>query len=79
MDLGVLKLFSGLSRGESPHERGRRLKNAVEITLRNAAGDLYFWRTDRGAEVDFVLQSASQLLPVEVKTGVLRKARVSWG
>jgi uncharacterized protein len=78
-DLGLLNLLSGLTRGESPRETGRRLENAVEIVLRNGPGDLFFWRTDRGAEVDFVLQSANQLLPVEVKAGALRQARVSRG
>lgn len=28
---------------------------------------VYFWRTSRGTEVDFVLETAGRLIPIEVK------------
>jgi len=78
-DLGLLNLLSGNPGWESSRQLGPRLENAVEIALRSLPGDLYFWRTDRGAEVDFVRRSGNQLLPVEVKAGALKQARVSRG
>jgi predicted AAA+ superfamily ATPase len=78
-DLGLLNLLSGATGGDSSRQTGPRLENAVEIILRSLPGDLYFWRTDRGAEVDFIRRSGNQLLPVEVKAGAIKQARVSRG
>ena len=39
-------------------EQHRRLDNLV---------DIYYWRTTNGREVDFIIESGQQLLPIEVK------------
>ena len=31
---------------------------------------LYYWRTQNGAEVDFILEIGNKLIPIEVKTGI---------
>lgn len=38
---------------------------------------LNFWRSKDGAEVDFVLEQGDRLIPIEVKSGVLRGENVS--
>lgn len=37
--------------------------------------ELFFWRSTLGEEVDFVIESGSRVLPIEVKSG--RRARIS--
>ncbi|MEW5864894.1 MAG: ATP-binding protein [Pseudomonadota bacterium] len=37
------------------------------LAHRGAAPQVYFWRTAAGEEVDFVVQSATRLVPIEVK------------
>ena len=61
--------------------RGGHLENIVLHDLlawrdsRMKSGELFYWRTANGEEVDFVIESAGRLLPIEVKTG--QRARLS--
>jgi hypothetical protein len=32
--------------------------------------DLYYWRTNNGAEVDFIIRNNNKLIPIEVKAGI---------
>lgn len=53
---------------------GAHLENLIASHLfawretRTRRPGILFWRTSRGAEVDFVIETASKLVPVEVKT-----------
>ncbi len=55
------------------HPRGAHLENMVLCDLLAWAGarvertEILFWRTTKGAEVDFVIDTGRRLLPVEVK------------
>ena len=55
------------------HLRGAHLENVVLCDLlawastRVARTEILFWRTTKGAEVDFVIETGRRLLPVEVK------------
>ena len=55
------------------HPRGVHLENLVLCDLlawaaaRVEKTEILFWRTTKGAEVDFVIESGGRLLPVEVK------------
>jgi hypothetical protein len=61
--------------------RGAHLENLVLADLLAWTGAvpdgpaLHFWRTTAGAEVDFVIESGRELLPVEVKTS--RRVRLA--
>ena len=35
----------------------------------------YYWESDRGAEVDFIIQRAGKLIPIEVKSADNTKAK----
>ena len=54
--------------------RGGHLENIVLHDLlawrdsRMTSAELFYWRTANGEEVDFVIESAGRLLPIEVKT-----------
>ncbi|MBM4135728.1 MAG: DUF4143 domain-containing protein [Nitrospira sp.] len=52
------------------------LKNPVKIG--DKSGELHFWRTKQGAEVDFVIERGLELFPIEVKS-VLKKEIVPIG
>jgi predicted AAA+ superfamily ATPase len=41
---------------------------AAYADLLPSRADLLYWRTTRGEEVDFVLETPNRLLPIEVKT-----------
>lgn len=64
---------------ESDRLRGALLENLVLAGMRSwretclPAPEITYWRTAGGAEIDFVIQRRSRLLPVEVKAG--RKVR----
>jgi uncharacterized protein len=64
-----LALF--LCREQNP--RGEHLENVVVQDLLAWTGsqvappEIFYWRTFKGYEVDFVIQNGAQLLPVEVK------------
>lgn len=78
-DPGLLNLLAGHG-GEIPAAvKGGIWENAVEIILRHFGGDLFFWRTDRGAEVDFVWRHKGEIIPVEVKAGSMQHARITRG
>lgn len=53
-------------------DKGALLENLVAGELLKGLGldeELFFWRTKAGAEVDFVLQAAGGVIPIEVKAG----------
>ncbi len=83
LDLGIRNLvLENFISFEEKSDKGPVLENAVFIelffALRNKTGDIHFWRTKQGAEVDFVIERGLELLPIEVKYA-LRKGTVTTG
>ena len=71
LDLGlrnlVVKQFNELTLRP---DRGALIENFSFIHLyrdRSPLNELYFWRTKQGTEVDFILQTQNDLIPIEVK------------
>ncbi len=73
-DVGLLSCFSGIMpenviRQElSDVYKGALTENYVAQALRAAGNELYYWTSDAPvAEVDFLIQKAGKVIPVEVK------------
>ncbi|MEW6407249.1 MAG: ATP-binding protein [Patescibacteria group bacterium] len=77
-DLGLrnytLGIFGNLYQ---PHELGFLFENLIlnllREKLRYTGSSIYFWRTKDGAEIDFVIDSKKEILPIEVKYKKLDK------
>lgn len=54
---------------------GGMTENYVNVQLTINGYTTYYWESDRGAEVDFVIQREGQLIPVEVKSADNTKAK----
>ncbi len=81
-DVGLLAAFSGITaesimRNElSELYRGSMTENYVAQALKTNGYELYYWTSDSPvAEVDFVIQRAGKVLPIEVKSGENVKAK----
>jgi predicted AAA+ superfamily ATPase len=80
-DLGLrnyaLGIFGHLA---SPSEGGFMFENLVFLLLKEqiklSATKLNFWRTKDKAEVDFVLESGRNVVPIEVKYKSLKKEEI---
>lgn len=55
--------------------KGGMTENYVNVQLTINGYATYYWESDRGAEVDFVIQREGQLIPVEVKSADNTKAK----
>lgn len=55
--------------------KGGMTENYVNVQLTINGYTTYYWESDRGAEVDFVIQREGQLIPVEVKSADNTKAK----
>ena len=49
--------------------KGEIAENYVEQQLRNNVEQLYYWKSENTAEVDFVIYNNDGLIPIEVKAG----------
>lgn len=83
LDMGIRNLvLENFISFEEKSDKGLVLENAVFIELffelRNKTGDIHFWRTKQGAEVDFVIERGLELLPIEVKYA-LKKETITTG
>ena len=66
--LDVSELFMGY--------RGIRSEQVVAQEIVAAGGaELYYWTSAAQAEVDFLLEVEGQVVPVEVKSGINKKAK----
>lgn len=55
---------------------GALTENFVATELVSGSGpDLHYWRSDNIAEVDFILQKGTEILPLEVKSGMARNVK----
>ena len=74
-DIGLLRVRSGLSsetilgeNGLYVRFKGAFAENYVLNELKQIGKDPYFWRSDNSAEVDFIYEDRSRIIPVEVKS-----------
>ncbi len=82
LDNGIRNyLFGGFDDLANRGDNGQIMENLVfsELckSLNTLKDKIYYWRSTSGAEVDFVLKSENRLVGVEVKSGALKKPRVS--
>jgi predicted AAA+ superfamily ATPase len=73
-DLGVRRLMAAEGTKPSAERRGELFEQWVGLELRRLArahgisgAQVYFWRDHAGAEVDWVLKTPDEWLPIEVK------------
>jgi len=87
-DVGTLCYLSGLKDPEhaaSGPMGGAIFETAVlseivrTLTHQGVEPRVHFWRTSAGAEVDFVVESGRQLLPIEVKSSSTPRPRMASG
>lgn len=79
-DMGIMSARMGmtleaLNGKETEHFRGILTENYVSIALKTNGYDLYYWESDNTAEVDFLIQKDSHVIPVECKAGNHVKAK----
>ena len=81
-DVGLLTMKSGISQqavlsaGELDNTfLGSIVENYVAQVLAAKRYELYYWASDGKAELDFILQKDSDIIPVEVKTGRRTKSK----
>lgn len=55
--------------------KGGMTENYVNVQLRANGYTTYYWESERGAEIDFVIQRNGQLIPVEVKSADNARAK----
>lgn len=55
--------------------KGGMAENYVQVQLSMNGYRTYYWESERGAEVDFVIQRDGELIPVEVKSADNTKAK----
>lgn len=55
--------------------KGGMTENYVNIQLKINGYSTYYWESDRGAEIDFIIQCENHLIPVEVKSADNTKAK----
>jgi len=55
--------------------KGGMAENYVNIQLASNGYTSYYWESDRGAEVDFVIQRNGRLIPIEVKSADNTRAK----
>ena len=76
-DTGLVSYLLGIESAKDVKRhfaRGALFENYVAIELlknrynRGKESNLYFWRDSHGAEVDFIIDSGANLLPIEVKS-----------
>ncbi|MFH1890247.1 MAG: ATP-binding protein [Candidatus Kuenenbacteria bacterium] len=72
-DTGIVNLL--INKSFSKVLSGQLLENAVYSNLRKNldAEDIYFWRTNVGQEVDFIIEKGKKIIPTEVKLKFLNK------
>ena len=79
-DMGIMSARIGmtleaLNNSETEHFWGIMAENYVSVALKTNGYDLYYWESDNTAEVDFLIQKNSHVIPVECKAGNHVKAK----
>lgn len=55
--------------------KGGMVENYVNVQLSINGYRTYYWESERGAEIDFIIQRDGQLIPIEVKSADNTKAK----
>ena len=55
--------------------KGGMAENYVNVQLTINGYNTYYWKSERGAEVDFIIQRENQLIPIEVKSADNTRAK----
>lgn len=55
--------------------KGGMAENYVNLQLTISGYNTYYWESERGAEVDFIIQREGQLIPIEVKSADNTRAK----
>lgn len=55
--------------------KGGMAENYVNVQLTISGYNTYYWESERGAEIDFVIQRGGRLIPIEVKSADNTKAK----
>ena len=55
--------------------KGGMTENYVNVQLTINGYTTYYWESDRGAEIDFIIQREGQLIPIEVKSADNTRAK----
>lgn len=55
--------------------KGGMAENYVQVQLSIKGYQTYYWESDRGAEVDFIIQREGELIPIEVKSADNTRAK----
>ena len=55
--------------------KGGMAENYVNVQLAINGYRTYYWESDRGAEIDFVIQREGQIIPIEVKSADNTRAK----
>ena len=50
-------------------------ENYVNVQLTIGGYNTYYWQSERGAEIDFVIQREGKLIPIEVKSADNTRAK----
>ncbi len=81
-DLGLLCAKKDLTPGDILYMveelndfKGGMAENYVNVQLNINGYKTYYWASERGAEIDFVIQRDGQLIPIEVKSADNTKAK----
>ena len=81
VDMGFRNnLMENMNSLDKRSDAGAIIENAVFIRLKQLcqdAGNINFWRTKAGAEVDFIIHVKGKILPIEVKFSKFRKEQIS--
>lgn len=74
-DLGLLCAKKNLASDDIPYMaegmndfKGGMTENYVSVQLGMNGYSTYYWESERGAEIDFVIQQEGKLIPIEVKS-----------
>lgn len=79
-DTGLLSMRSGIPQqtilsGESNLFMGSVAENFIAQALTANGRTLFYWASEYAAEVDFVLQSGTEIIAVEVKKGIKTRSK----
>ena len=81
-DLGLLCAKKGLMANdilymvkELDDFKGGMTENYVNVQLSINGYHMYYWKSARGAEIDFVIQREGKLIPIEVKSADNTRAK----
>ena len=55
--------------------KGGMAENYVNVQLSISGYSTYYWESERGAEIDFIIQREGRLIPIEVKSADNTKAK----